>query len=155
MADNNAQFRAVVSNSAGTVVSNEATLTVTLPAPVLLTEADTDRAIALESVTELRDPFSLATLNNFSLDQRTRLMLFARNGQLLTGESAASVTARAEDAQLITYPLTVEFVGIVPGFDWLTQIVVRLPDNLPANQEFLVSITLRGKTSNKARFRIR
>jgi len=82
-------------------------------------------------------------------------MLFARNGRLLAGESASSVTARAEDGQLISYPLAVEFVGIVPGFDWLTQIVVRLPDNLPANREFLVSITLRGKTSNKARFSMR
>jgi glucose/arabinose dehydrogenase len=155
IADNGARFRAVVSNGAGSAVSNEATLTVTLPAPVLLTEVNTDRAIALESVSELRDPFSLSTLHNFSVDHRTRLMLFARNGRLLAGESTASVTARAEDAQLITYPLTVEFVGIVPGFDWLTQIVVRLPDNLPTNREFLVSITLRGKTSNKARFRMR
>ena len=42
-------------------------------------------------------------------------MLFALNGKLLTGESTTSVTARAEDVQWITYPLTVEFVGIVPG----------------------------------------
>ena len=32
---------------------------------------------------------------------------------------------------MIVYPLTVEFVGKVPGFDWLTKIVVRLPDNTP------------------------
>ena len=155
LSDNQAKFRAIVSNSAGSVTSNEATLTVTLPAPVLLTEADTDHGIILESVSELRDPFPLSTLHNFSLDQRNRLMLFARNGQLLAGETASSVTARAEDAQMISYPLTVEFVGLVPGFDWLTQIVLRLPDNLPTNREFLVSITLRGKTSNKARFRMR
>jgi hypothetical protein len=155
VADDGARFRCVVTNALGSVTSNEATLTVTLPAPVLLTEADSDRGIILESLTELRDPFTLTTLYNFSLDQRTRLMLFARNGRLLAGESASSVTARAEDAQLVSYPLTVEFVGIVPGFDWLTQIVVKLPDNLPANREFLVSITLRGKTSNKARFTMR
>lgn len=155
LADHGARFRCVVSNAVSSVTSNEATLTVTLPAPVLLTEAGTDSGIILESVTELRDPFTLQTLHNFSSDQRTRLMLFARNGGLLAGESASSVTARAEDAELISYPLTVEFVGIVPGFDWLTQIVVRLPDNLPTNREFLVSITLRGKTSNKARFRMK
>ena len=36
---------------------------------------------------------------------------------------------------LNAYPLTVEFVGKVPGFDWLTQVLVKLPDNLPAGQE--------------------
>src|SRR5687767_4869875 len=155
LADNGAKFRAVVTNTASSVTSNEATLTVTPPAPVLLTEADSDRGIIVESITELRDPFTLSTLYNFSSDQRTRLMLFARNGRLLAGESASSVTARAEDGQLISYPLAVEFVGIVPGFDWLTQIVVRLPDNLAPNREFLVSVTIRGKTSNKARFSMR
>jgi uncharacterized protein (TIGR03437 family) len=65
------------------------------------------------------------------------------------------VTVQAEDAQLLSYPLTVEFVGIVPGFDWLTQVVVRLPENFPTNREFLVGISLRGKTSNKARFRMK
>jgi uncharacterized protein (TIGR03437 family) len=155
LSDNGAKFRCLVSNSAGSVLSNEATLTVTPPPPVLLVEAGTDRAIALESVTEMRDPFVFSTLHNFSSDQRTRIMLFALNGKLLAGETTSSVTARAEDAQLINYPLSVEFVGLVPGFDWLTQVVVRLPDNLPGNREFLVSITLRGKTSNKARFKMK
>ncbi len=155
LSDNGAKFCCLVSNSAGSVLSNEATLTVTPPPPVLLVEAGTDRAIALESVTEMRDPFVFSTLHNFSSDQRTRIMLFALNGKLLAGETTSSVTARAEDAQLINYPLSVEFVGLVPGFDWLTQVVVRLPDNLPGNREFLVSITLRGKTSNKTRFKMK
>jgi uncharacterized protein (TIGR03437 family) len=103
----------------------------------------------------MRDPFVFSTLHNFSSDQRTRLMLFALNGRLLPGETISSVTAQAENAQLSAYPLTVEFVGTVPGFDWLTQVVVRLPDNFPTNKEFLVSISLRGKISNKARFRIK
>jgi uncharacterized protein (TIGR03437 family) len=155
LADNGARFRCVVSNAFGNATSNEATLTVTRPAPVLLVEENSDQGIILESVTEMRDPFTFSTLYNFSSDQRTRLMLFALNGELLTGENISAVTAQAEDAQFLVYPLTVEFVGIVPGFDWLTQVIVRLPDNLPSNREFLVSITLRGKTSNKARFRLR
>jgi uncharacterized protein (TIGR03437 family) len=155
LTDNGAKFRCLVTNALGSVLSNEATLTVTPPAPVLLTEANTDQAIALESVTEMRDPFVFSTLHNFSSDQRTRLMLFALNGRLLPGETASSVTVQAEDAQLLSYPLTVEFVGIVPGFDWLTQVVVSLPENFPTNREFLVSISLRGKTSNKARFRMK
>ena len=66
-----------------------------------------------------------------------------------------SVTARLEDASLKTYPLTVETVGKVPGFDWLTQVVVRLPDNLPSGQAIFLSVTFHGQTSNKARIQMR
>jgi len=76
------------------------------------------------------------------------------NMDLMAGEDKSAVTARAEDASLNVYPLTVEFVGKVPGFDWLTQIVVRLPDNTPTGQTLFVSATLRGKTTNKVRVRM-
>ena len=66
----------------------------------------------------------------------------------------SAITARAEDAQLNQFPLTLEFVGKVAGFDF-TQVVVRLPDNLPSAQTLLVSVTLRGQTSNKASIRMR
>jgi len=122
--------------------------------PVLISEAGSDSAVALDSVTFVRDPFPLSNPFNFSADHRTRLMLFAMNMELMAGENSSAVTARAEDAGLNVYPLTVEFVGKVPGFDWLTQIVVRLPDNTPAGQTLFVSATLRGKTTNKVRVRI-
>ncbi len=123
--------------------------------PVLLAEENSDIAIALDSVTMVRDPFPLTNNFNFSSDRRTRLMLFAMNMSLLPNGNASAVTARAEDAALNPYPLTVEFVGKVPGFDWLTQIVVRLPDDTPAAQSLFVSTTLRGRTSNKVRIRMR
>lgn len=153
LADNGARFRCVVSNAFGSVTSNEAVLTVTPPSPVILTETNSDRAIALDSVTMVRDPFPTTTVFNFSSDQRTRLMIFATNADLLSGENSSALTAQAEDSLLMIYPLTVEFVGKVPGFDWLTQVVLKLPAELPANSELLVSITLHGQTSNKARFR--
>ncbi|HEX6715893.1 MAG TPA: PQQ-dependent sugar dehydrogenase, partial [Pyrinomonadaceae bacterium] len=121
--------------------------------PVLVSEADSDLAVALDSVTMVRDPFRVTNTFNFSSDQRTRLMLFAMNFDLLPGENNSAVTARAEDAAMNVYPLTVEFVGKVPGFDWLTEIVVRLPDNTPADQSLFVSATLRGNTTNKIRVR--
>ena len=127
----------------------------TPPAPVLVTEQGSDSAIALESVWTVRDPFALTTPLNFSADGRTRLMLFVMNLDLLPGETSTAVTARAEDAALNVYPLTVEFVGKVPNFDWLTQVVVRLPDNTPASQPIFVSVSLRGQTSNKARIRMK
>ena len=153
LADNGAKFRCVVSNAFGTANSNEATLTVQPTAPILLAEENTDIAIAFSSVTLLRDPFSLTDLHNFSLDNRTRVALFAANLELLSGEDSSALTVTAEDSALNVYPLTVEFVGNVPDFDWLTEVVVRLPDNLPANQDIWVTITLHAKTSNKVRFR--
>ncbi|HZJ46642.1 MAG TPA: PQQ-dependent sugar dehydrogenase [Pyrinomonadaceae bacterium] len=155
LTDNGSKFRCVVSNGFGNAPSNEATLSVTLPPPQLLTEENGDLAIALDSVLMVRDPFAVVNILNFSLDQRTRVMFFSSNTDLLAGENSSAVTARAEDAQLNIYPLNVEFVGKVPGFDWLSQVIVKLPDNLPVNQNLFVSITLRGQTSNKARMRVK
>lgn len=124
------------------------------PAPVIAAEANADSAIALDSVTMVRDPFSLTNRFNFSSDGRTRLMLFVTNLDLSPGENSSAVTARAEDAAMNVFPLPVEFVGKVPGFDWLTEVVVRLPSNLPAGQSVFVSITAHGQTSNKARVRM-
>jgi glucose/arabinose dehydrogenase len=124
------------------------------PAPVIVTEVGTDSGVALDSVWMVRDPFPLTTPLNMSADGRTRLMLFVQNLELLASESSSSVTARAEDAALNVFPLTVEFAGNVPPFDWLTQVVVRLPDDLPAGQPSFVSVSLRGQTSNKVRVQI-
>jgi glucose/arabinose dehydrogenase len=123
----------------------------TTPAPVIVTEPNTDSAIALESVWLMGEPFPLTTPFNLSADGRTRLTLFAMNLDLNPGES---VTARLEDASLKPYPLTVETVGKVPGFDWLTQVIVRLPSDTPTAQTLWVSVTLRGQSSNKARIRM-
>ena len=154
-ADNGAKFRCVVSNSFGTANSNEAALTVQPPPPILQTEQNTDHAIAFDSVTMLRDPFPLTNILNFSSDNHTRVMLFAVNLDLLPGENSSAVTARAEDSQMNLYPLTVEYVGAVPDINWLTQVVVKLPDNLPTGQDVLVSITWHATTSNKARITIK
>lgn len=122
--------------------------------PMLVSETGSDIAIALDSFTMLRDPFSLTNLFNFSTDKRTRLMLFAMNMDLLPSENSSAVTVRAEDAAMNTFPLAVEFVGKVPGLDQFTQIVVKLPDNTPSNQSLFVSATLRGLTTNKVRIRM-
>jgi len=149
--DNGAKFRCIVSNAFGIVTSNDATLTVTADtSPRLFTQEGTDIAIALDSVTMAPDPFPLVNPFNFSSDHRTRIMLFAANLQLNPGETSAAVTAQAEDSLHRVYPLTVEFLGTVPEFDWLTQINVRLADELANIDQVWVSITYRGATSNKA-----
>ncbi|HEV3471127.1 MAG TPA: putative metal-binding motif-containing protein [Pyrinomonadaceae bacterium] len=116
--------------------------------PILLTEPDTERAVALDSVTLRSGPFPLSTEQNFSSDRRTRILLFAVNLELRRGESISAVTARIVDSQGNVFPLVVESVAKVPNFGWLTQMTVRLPDGLKAEGEARISISLHGETSN-------
>jgi len=74
---------------------------------------------------------------------------------LLPGEDVSAVTAQAEDIGHKTYPLKVEYVGKVPGFDWLTQVVIRLPDDFVNAGDFLLSVNIRGTVSNKVVIGIR
>jgi len=122
--------------------------------PVLLMEEGTQRAVALDTVTWLSGPFSLFTMHNFSADRHTRISLFVFKAELLPGESHAAFTARAEDAQQRVFPLAVEYAANAPGLEGVTQLVVRLPDELANAGEVLVSVSLRGTSSNKASLRI-
>lgn len=122
---------------------------------ILLTEPYSERAIALDSVLALRDPFPVLNTLNFSSDQRTRIMLFATGLKLSPGETASSVTAEAEDSQGGKHPLTIEFVGNLPAANWITQLVIKLPDALANAGDVKVRITLHGTSSNKAIISIR
>ena len=124
-------------------------LTPTAP-PVLLTEPDSAMALALDSVTFERAPFTLSTAHNFSDDGRRRVTLLARNVEFAPGESAQQLSVRAEGAGGVTHLLTVEHVGRVRGFPSLTQITVRLADGMTAGGDFQLSLTLRNVVSNKA-----
>jgi hypothetical protein len=155
LADNGTKFRCVVTNAFGSATSNEATLTVLPPVLILQRDENSDRAIALDPSTMLRDPFPLTNVLNLTSDKRTRIMLFAVDLDLLPSEDSSAVTARAEDAQMILHPLTVEFIGKLPGFEFLTELIVILPADLPAGQDVLVSVTYRTQTSNKVRIKIK
>jgi hypothetical protein len=120
-------------------------------APVLISEENSTRAIALESVTRKREPFTPTQSPSFSADSRTRIMLFAKNLDLLPGEDASQVRAEAEDVNHIRYPLTVEYVGHVPAFEWMSSVVVRLHDNLGDVGDVLVGISFHGVASNRVR----
>jgi hypothetical protein len=120
-------------------------------APNLLTRTGSTRAIAVDSTNLLAEPFSLASPVAFAQDNRTRLMLFAENLALLPGETSADVAAEAEDGNHIHYPLSVEYVGPVPSFSWMTAVIVRLNDNLGDVGDVLIGITVHGATSNRVR----
>ena len=123
------------------------------PGPVLLTEQNSQRAIAIESATFVRDPLPVVNPNNLSHSRRTSLALFGTNMDLLPGENASAVIVSARDSRSKTHKLLVDFVGKIPGVD-LTQVVVRLPDELAQAGDVWVSASLRGQTSNEVLFSI-
>ena len=63
--------------------------------PILISHIDSTRAIAFDSVTRQREPFSTTAQIAFGSDHATRIMLFAMNLDLQPGETVA---ADAEDA---------------------------------------------------------
>jgi len=125
--------------------------------PTLLAEQNSQRAIALDSVTRIRDPLPVVALYNFQQgrDPRTRVALFGINLDLMPGENASAVTAQARDSLSRNYSLKVEFVGKVPTLDWLTQVVVRLPDELAQAGDIWISVNLHGQTSNEVLFGVK
>jgi O-glycosyl hydrolase len=125
------------------------------PGPLLLTEADTNRVIALDSVLFTTQPFAVVNTLNFSADQHTRVMLVTANLELAPGEDLSAVTAQAIDAQNIVYPLAVEYVGTVPDYNWLSSVVVRLPENQSLGGDVSLGLSLHGVSSNAVVLRIR
>lgn len=117
--------------------------------PFLMTQENSLRSLALDSVTLMAEPFGVANTHNLSSDQRTRISLFAANVELNVGEPFSIITAQAENSAGQVFPLTVEAFGAVPNFDWLKQIVVKLPDAIANSDEVRMSITVRSETSNK------
>ena len=115
------------------------------PAPVLLARPGSTRAVRLSQSPRLLNLYP-DSRSDFSLngDRRTRVMLFATNLTLLAGDGASAVTADGEDAAHVHYPMTVEHVSPVPGFAWMTAVVIRLNDNLGDTGDILVGLTLPG-----------
>jgi hypothetical protein len=120
----------------------------TAGAPILLTQPNSTRGLAVESVTLLTEPFAPTATLQFGADSRTRVMLFADN---LSPATTADVTAAAEDGNHVIYPLTVEYVGTMSDAGGVTAVIVRLDDNLGDVGDVLVGITLQGATSNRVR----
>lgn len=119
--------------------------------PVLISHSDSTRAIAFESVTRQREPFTTTVQVRFGSDSATRIMLFAMNLQLQLGETASAITADAEDASRTIYPLSVEHIGSVPDQPWASALSIRLPQNLPHAGDVLVRIKYGGIESNRVR----
>jgi hypothetical protein len=82
-------------------------------------------------------------------------MLFATNLDFLPGETISSVTMRGADSRGFSYDLPVEDVLKVPGYSWLTAVIVRLPDDQTLSGDLSVALSMRGGLSNALRVAIK
>jgi len=133
------------------------TLSATPPAgqiPVLLTAGDSQKALALDSVTFTSEPFAITNEHNFSADQRTRVILFAVNVDLGPGETTSVIEAQAEVSGGQTFPLTIEHFGPVPNFSWLKQLIVKLPAEVAGSGEIHVTVKVRGAAGNTVTLKV-
>jgi Tol biopolymer transport system component len=117
----------------------------------LVTEGESDRAIALNASSMVAGPFSLTTDTNFSADHRTRISLFVED--LRIHQTFPTITVDAVDAQQNHFQLPLEAVGFSPILPF-QQLVVLLPDNLSTGELF-VTVSVNGGLSNTARIAIK
>src|SRR5262245_45566361 len=75
--------------------------------PVLISEESSTRGVAVDSVTRKHEPFSPASEVSLSMDNRTRVMLFAMG--IANDALASEITASAEDGGHNLYTLPVEY----------------------------------------------
>ncbi len=125
------------------------TQTTPTTAPVLLNEGS--RAMVLHSPLFTREPFALTSPLNSITDQRTRVMLFAQNVDPKTS-STWSVTAVS--AQGVSYQLPIEYVGPFPGLEFITTIIVPLPQDPALHGSLSVNLMVSGIRSNNVVFAI-
>lgn len=135
-------------------IGTQIPIVVVVPSPVLLTQENSLRSLALDSVTQVAEPFGVTNIHNFSTDQRTRLSLFAVL-ELGVNGTISDITAQAENSVGTVFPLPVEFLGAVPNFPWLKQVVVKLPDEIANSVDVRVSLSVRGLASNKVLVKVK
>jgi murein DD-endopeptidase MepM/ murein hydrolase activator NlpD len=127
------------------------------PAPIIQTEPNSDIAVALESVSQLRDPFPKLTDFNLSSDTRTRTSIFVANLDLPPGEflSEGDLRVNAESAvDHTSYPAEVEFVTSLEDLTTFHHLVVKLPEDPGVIGDFLLRLNFLGSFSNTARITI-
>jgi uncharacterized protein (TIGR03437 family) len=117
-------------------------------APFLVAEEGSQRAVAVNSVTMLRDPFPINTNQNLSSDNRTRILLYAQNIDWNALQNVSALSAQVDFAATVI-PTVVEYVGVVPDMAGYARVVIRLPNSLPTTGDIGVRIAVNGVQSNR------
>lgn len=113
-------------------------------AVTILTEQGTTNAVAVDSVTKVRGPFTVLTSHNFSADGHQRITIFTTNLGLNPGDDLSVLSVHAQGNLL-----TVEAAGPMSDLSQTSYIVVRLPTGLPAGN-LPLTVTLRGVASTNS-----
>jgi hypothetical protein len=119
--------------------------------PVIISEPNSTRAIAFDSVTFVREPFALSS--RFAADGRARIMVFVLNVPV-SRDVESFIAADVETASHQHYALTVENAVTVRSLPWLTALVLRLSDQLNGAGDVLLRITHRGVPGNRVRIAV-
>jgi uncharacterized protein (DUF1800 family) len=128
------------------------------PMPVLVTRAESIRALAQYEKNADRVPLSKIGAQAFRPD--TRIVVYVRGLQFTEDEGANSVRLYAEDVKGRTYRLPVRAVRPADAARQLFAVVVEVSDEigywggLPAQGDVLIYATWRGLATNKARLGI-
>lgn len=124
-------------------------------APILLTEDNSLSALAVDALFLKRDPFTLTNENYFGDDKRTRLKLLLVDLDLFNGDVLnTNVTAQAIDKSFVAHPLPIEDLRKVPGVPWMSQLTVRLPEDIPTPNDLSITVTARSLASNATTLKI-
>lgn len=149
------QFSIILSNPTGEVdlaVANHTGVVTIVDNEVrLLTQGDSDTALALNTTSLVAEPFSLTTVPNFSADQRTRLSLFVQD--LRVHQTFPTISIDAMDTQQRHFQLPIEAFAFYTNFPF-QQLIVRLPENLSTGTLF-VTMSVNGELSNTVRISIK
>lgn len=114
---------------------------------------DASQLAALDSLLLIRDPFRVQnTATWLTSDPNTRVMLFALNLQLNSGESPSVVKVTLLDGNGQPHEVPADDVRAIPNTSF-TQVTFRLPDAL-AQGTCLVSIKVHERISDTGTFRI-
>jgi hypothetical protein len=113
-------------------------------APTILLDQSTSHAAAMDSVTHVREPFTILTSTDLSSDGHRRIIFFTTDLGLNPGDDLSVLSVR-----LAGIPLAVESAGPWSPVAGTSYVVVRLADGIPTGNQTL-TITLRGVNSTNA-----
>jgi murein DD-endopeptidase MepM/ murein hydrolase activator NlpD len=123
------------------------------PAPLILAEDDSDRAASLDSVTWERDPYTPSTSNPIVPDGIRRATILISNLELPAGEPLMNgdVVILAEDSDLQSHLVNIDYMGKIPGQNWLTQLNLKLPSASNIVGDLWLRVNFLGTLSNRVR----